>query len=206
MKYKTIICDYPWKYRNQNTKALNGTAEAHYPTMPTKQGCQLPVGDIADPDCILLMWGTWPLLADAMQIIDSWGFKQTTGFPMIKIKEVLVTAAGDPLIVPTYGTGFWVRGCSEYVLICRRKDKRGRPKNHTKNFVGILSSEAVHSRKPQNLHEFGSALEGPRLELFARRPTPGWEIWGNQVNSVKLPGFPEFVDAGGAVGLRWGNG
>lgn len=32
---------------------------------------------------------------------------------------------------------------------------------------------------------------GPYLELFARRPMAGWDVWGNQVESdITVPGYP----------------
>lgn len=32
---------------------------------------------------------------------------------------------------------------------------------------------------------------GPYLELFARRPMPGWDVWGNQVNAtISIPSYP----------------
>jgi len=32
----------------------------------------------------------------------------------------------------------------------------------------------------------------PRLELFARQQTPGWDVWGNEVeSSITMPGRKE---------------
>ena len=42
-----------------------------------------------------------------------------------------------------------------------------------------------HSRKPDEAREKIVTLAGnlPRIELFAREATPGWDVWGNEVNS-----------------------
>lgn len=32
---------------------------------------------------------------------------------------------------------------------------------------------------------------GPYLELFARRHRPGWDVWGNEIDSdIYIPGYP----------------
>ncbi|WP_231387156.1 hypothetical protein [Nocardia sp. BMG111209] len=33
--------------------------------------------------------------------------------------------------------------------------------------------------------------DGPYLELFARRRQPGWDAWGNEIDSqISIPGYP----------------
>ena len=48
-----------------------------------------------------------------------------------------------------------------------------------------------HSKKPDAVRDRIVALMGdlPRVELFARQDTPGWDIWGNEV--VCSPGLLE---------------
>ena len=46
-----------------------------------------------------------------------------------------------------------------------------------------------HSRKPNEAREKIVELVGelPRLELFAREKTDGWDVWGNEVkNDVNI--------------------
>jgi N6-adenosine-specific RNA methylase IME4 len=77
-----------------------------------------------------------------------------------------------------------VRGCSEFVLIGRR----GNVSPPAGDVVGLLSENFGHSRKPDSLHEYAELLPGPYLEMFARRPRAGWDVWGNQVaGSITLP-------------------
>ena len=47
----------------------------------------------------------------------------------------------------------------------------------------IVSHIEEHSKKPEEARRRIEQLMGdvPRIELFARRETPGWDVWGNEV-------------------------
>ena len=49
----------------------------------------------------------------------------------------------------------------------------------------ILSHVEEHSKKPDEARDRIVALMGdlPRIELFARKQSPGWDVWGNEVES-----------------------
>ena len=49
----------------------------------------------------------------------------------------------------------------------------------------IIAPREEHSKKPDIVREKIVELFGdlPRIELFARQPTPGWDVWGNEVDS-----------------------
>ena len=108
--YRVILADPPWSYRNGG----NGAAKNHYPTLTTAGLCALqiddcPVNGLAAPDCVLLLWGTWPLVPDALQVMEAWGFTYVTGFPWVKLSEPpLVNLFDAQQARPTYGTGIWV--------------------------------------------------------------------------------------------------
>lgn len=176
-KYKVILADPPWNYANAGCR---GAAENHYPTMTLKQICALPVGELAAPDSILLLWATWPQLREGFEVVKAWGFDYVTGFPWLKIiGEPSINLWGEWDIKPQYGVGFWVRGCSEPLFIARR----GNVSPPTDGFVGLLSENLRHSRKPENIYHYAETLDGPYVELFARRPRNGWDVWGNQIQS-----------------------
>ena len=61
-KYKIIYADPPWRYARSK---VQGAAEKHYPTMSIEELCALPVKEIADKDCILFLWATFPQLKEA---------------------------------------------------------------------------------------------------------------------------------------------
>ena len=86
-----------------------------------------------------------------------------------------------------YGLGFWTRGNAEVCLLATR----GHPKRQAANVHQfIISPIQEHSRKPEEAREKIVALMGdvPRVELFARQSPPGWDVWGNEVEST-LPDF-----------------
>ena len=185
--YKLILADPPWSYRNGG----NGAAANHYPTMTTGNLLKLPVNRLAAPDAVLLLWATWPMLPDAMSLIDAWGFTYVTGLPWVKIAAPPVVDQDGLTARPSYGTGIWVRGCSEPILIARR----GKARPATGNYVGLLCERLQHSRKPDNIYELAEGLlplapaaEPPRhLEMFARRRRPGWDAFGHIEGSITLP-------------------
>ena len=178
-RYGVILADPPWNY---DVSHRRGAAENHYPTMTMPELATLPVCDLAAPDSVLLMWATWPKLFEGVQsIIESWGFTYVTGFPWVKVTEITRSLFdGQIWIRPQWGTGYWVRGASEVVLI----GKRGNPKIPEQPPVGLLCERMIHSQKPLDLHDYGEMLNGPHLELFARSNRPGWDVWGNEVEST----------------------
>lgn len=59
--------------------------EAHYNTMAINDICKLPVNKIANDDCALLMWATFPNLEYAFQVCNAWGFTyKTVAFVWVK--------------------------------------------------------------------------------------------------------------------------
>ena len=45
----------------------------------------------------------------------------------------------------------------------------------------IETQKREHSRKPDELYPVIEACSpGPHIELFARYPQPGWNVWGNE--------------------------
>ena len=168
--YEVIYADPPWQYQDRN---CNGSAEQHYRTMPLDAIKALPVSQIAADDAVLLMWATWPLMPEAMELITAWGFKyKTIGFNWIKRNR---SDCGF-----FFGLGRWTRGNAEPCLLATR----GKPKR-VGNAVSQLIFEPIgrHSAKPPVVRDRICELLGDkkRIELFARNRTPGWDVWGNEV-------------------------
>lgn len=174
MRYSVILSDPPWSYDNS---AVQGAALNQYPTMTDGEVRDLPVADLAADDCILLLWATWPKLDLALDVVESWGFRYLTAFPWIKVTSVSTDLfTGEIRLDVPYGVGFWARGTSEPILIARR----GQVSPPSNGFVGLLSPNLHHSRKPDSIYDFAEALPGPRLEMFARRQRAGWSVFGNE--------------------------
>ena len=143
--------------------------------MSIEELCTLPVSEIAEKDCVLFLWATFPQLKEALQLIEAWGFQyKTVAFVWLKTNKKVGTWF--------YGLGFWTRGNAEICLLATK----GHPKRQAKNVHQlIISPIEAHSKKPDIAREKITALMGdlPKIELFARKESPGWDIWGNEVKS-----------------------
>ena len=171
-KYKIIYADPPWQYKRSK---VQGAAEKHYPTMQLNELCALPVAELADQDCILFLWATFPQLNEALELIKAWGFTyKSVAFVWLKLNRKSRTWF--------YGLGFWTRGNAEICLLATK----GHPKRKSAAVHQfIISPIEQHSKKPDEAREKIIALMGdlPRIELFARQHTPGWDVWGNEVET-----------------------
>jgi Transcriptional activator, adenine-specific DNA methyltransferase len=189
-RYALVYADPPWRYNSKHHGY--GGAEDHYPTMALEdiKAIRVPAAD----DCALFLWATMPLLRQAFEVIDAWGFKyKTTAFCWLK-----QTKSGVGLVT---GLGSWTRSNAEVCLLATRG--RPRPVSHRVHSV-VLSPRRRHSQKPDEVRERIVELMGnvPRLEMFARVRTPGCDTWGNEVkNSVEIR-VPRLDDAGHAESER----
>ncbi len=79
------------------------------------------------------------------------------------------------------GMGFWFRGQVE-ILLVGVKGKVKAFRIQKSNFV--QAKAGPHSQKPKEFRDLieQTGLE-PKIELFAREKTPGWDVWGNEVIS-----------------------
>jgi len=173
-KYNIIYADPPWSY---NGKLPQRAKEQHYPVMPIKDICSIPVKDITADDSILFMWATFPLLQEGLDVIKSWGFTyKTCAFTFVKKNK-----KSDSLF---WGMGGWTRSNAEICLLATK----GKPKRVSAGVHQVIGDEVIyepireHSRKPDCVRDRIIKLCGdlPRLEMFSRTVTPGWDIWGNQ--------------------------
>lgn len=181
-KYGVIVADPPWSYKNAGCR---GAAGNQYDTQADDWVHALDVPSLAADDCVLLLWSVWPKLPECIETAARWGFEYKTGLPWIKVSSVSNDLFGETRIDCPYGIGFWVRGASEPLLICTK----GKPKPPPNGWVGLLSPNLHHSRKPDSVYQLAESMPGPYLEMFARRRRPGWDAFGNQVEgSIDVKG------------------
>lgn len=172
-KYQIVYADPPWtgNYFWRNVSS--------YPLMSVDAIASLPVRSIVHPDALLFMWTTMSAIPDALRVIDSWGFRfVTNGFTWVKTYP----SSGKPVV----GLGMWTRHNAEICLLA----KRGRPARQSATTRSLVIAPRLrHSQKPDVVRDRIVELCGdvPRLELFARQKTKGWDVWGNELpNSIDL--------------------
>lgn len=174
-KYGIIYADPPWHYRVYSKKGAGRSAESHYPTMTIEEIQALPVSELADKDCALFMWITFPLLKESLSVLSAWGFKfKTIAFVWIKQNR-----KSNSLF---WGMGYWTRANAEFCVLATK----GKPKRMAKNVHQVIISHIEeHSKKPDEARRRIVRLMGdlPRIELFARQKSAGWDVWGNEVES-----------------------
>jgi len=174
-KYSIIYADPPWQYKENWG---NGSNEHTYSTMSIKQIKALSVQNIAEDLAHLYLWVTNPFLLDGIEICKSWGFDYKTLITWIKTYK-----NGEPEM----GMGYYFRGCTEHIIFGTRGNMKITNKT-TKNMFHSVNPRwlgGLHSTKPNETKENIVNWSGdlPRIELFARQKTDGWDVWGNEVDS-----------------------
>lgn len=173
-KYQIIYADPPWSYKD---KALSGNrgAGCKYQVMDVKDIAKIDVEGVADDNCVLFMWVTMPKLNECFDLIKSWGFEyKTVAFTWVKLNK----KSGTPFM----GMGRWTRANAEVCLLATK----GNPKRISASVHSVVMSPIQkHSQKPDEVRRRIVKLLGdlPRLEMFAREKTDGWDVFGNEVES-----------------------
>lgn len=166
--YRCILIDPPWAERmvGRFTSPNNSRADRlPYPTLTLDQIRGLDVPGLAAPDSHLWLWTTNSTLAAGFDLMAAWGFRY-----LAPVHWVKPSGLGAWFVHRTQTLLFGYRG---------RLDMRARFRPNV-----LFASARRHSRKPEVSYELAEAVShGPRVELFARRPRPGWDVWGNEVCS-----------------------
>lgn len=168
-KYKIIYADPPWLYKNKCKS--KGGAERHYSCMTIDELCKMKVP--ADDDSVCFMWVTYPQLSEGLRLMKAWGFTyKTVAFTWVK------TNKNGTIYL---GMGNYTRANAEIYLLGTR-GKTLKRLNH-----GIYNTQLHrrqrHSEKPDKFRDDIVKLFGdlPRIELFARKKTEGWDVWGDEI-------------------------
>ena|SRR3990167_5697415 len=173
MAYKIIYADPPWSY-NDKMRGHSFSLDHEYETQSLEWIKNLPISKLADKDCCLFIWAVNPLIPEAFEVIKAWGFKyKTLAFCWSKESTNLITIKN---------LGRWTMGSVELCFLATK----GKPKRVSRNVRQIVFDfRRKHSQKPNEVRNRIVTLMGdvPRIELFARTKTPGWDVWGNEVKS-----------------------
>ena len=184
--YGALLVDPPWQFKIWGV-AKGASRDPKYSCHDVKDMAKMfPVGELAKDDSVMFMWVTWPLLKDALWLIEQWGFEyKTCGFCWVKADVRQTDMFRDDADVQV-GLGYWSRANSEACLLATR----GSPKRLNADVrQGIIEPRREHSRKPSCVHErIERLVSGPCVELFARSKRVGWDVWGNEVNKFSTSG------------------
>lgn len=151
-------------------------ADKHYALMKTRDIAALPVASWAAADAHLYLWVTNNFLVDGLDVVAMWGFRYVTMVTWMKDRP---------------GLGQYFRGMTEHCLFA----VRGRlpyaltdDGHRLQGTTGFFEAErGEHSAKPCKMREMIERVSpGPRLELFARAPAEGWDVWGNEATGERL--------------------
>lgn len=195
-KYNIIYADPPWSFKTYSEKGKEKkSADMHYGCMTIEDIYNLDVNSIADTDCALFLWVTFPLLQEGLKTIEKWGFTyKTCAFNWVKYNK----KSDSPFI----GLGYWTRSNSEICLLAtkghphriskgvRQVIETCEKENNLDDFHTELCTERLmkHSKKPDSIRDRIVELCGdvPRIELFARNEAEGWTVLGNEINGKDI--------------------
>ena len=177
-KYNIIYADPPWQFNSKayqdGNRDMLKLEETQYDTMTINEIKQLPIKKMCADDCICFLWCVDSFLKEGIEVLKSWGFEyKTIGFNWIKYYE-----SGELCVnFAPYTLKSWE------ICLVGIKGKIGKIKV-CNNVRGLLTNARTkHSKKPNEARNRIVQLIGdkPRIELFARQYTDGWDCWGNEV-------------------------
>ena len=166
-KYRVIYADPPWHYGDERSGGNHGGAVDHYNTMSINELKNMPLSSLTEDNAVLFLWATAPLLPEALELINAWGFKYKTNFIWDKVK---------------HNMGHYNSVRHELLLIAT---KGSCTPDNVQLFDSVQSIERTdrHSEKPEEFRKIIETLYtyGNKLEMFARKQADGWEVFGNEL-------------------------
>jgi len=167
--YQVIYADPPWQINKIKRKVRPNQVKMDYPMMSLGEiksfGSRLE--EHLANDCCLFLWTIQRYLPDAFKVVKDWGFKYQRTITWDKQNGMCLF-------------GFHHR--TEFLLFGYRGKIEMYPKR--KAFPTLVMAKSLrHSEKPQIFRDLIEPFGNPRLELFARQKTVGWDAWGNEVES-----------------------
>jgi N6-adenosine-specific RNA methylase IME4 len=183
--FDVLYIDPPWHYNyrgNLRTRVRGGACQ-HYPLMRIEEICALPVHQIAARTAVLFLWIAMPkILEYPERVIDAWGFHYSTGgFTWVKITRGSACGfcgGGTPVVGPGFFTGSNAEPC-----LLGRRGKAMKPARKLMPSI-IFAPRGRHSEKPIEAARRIEQMypDARKLELFVRKPRPGWTCIGNGIS------------------------
>ena len=185
-KYQIIYADPPWNFGNRMYSSNKNDDQREitrvYDVMKTSDICNLPITEILANDCVCFMWVADAFIPDAIEVMNAWGFKYKTVAFIWQKKE----KSGKQVCY----MGQWtMKNCELVLLGTKGKMTQYLKSRKVRQLQEAERERKVHSKKPQKIRDKIIEMFGdlPRIELFARQKTEGWDVWGNEVyDSMKV--------------------
>lgn len=171
--FKCIYMDPAWGFRTYGGEDRIPTLGANpYPPMSLDEMKALPVADVADTDCLLIMWVISSHVPQAIELAESWTFTYRSLGPVwIKDRSPDQVEMFDHDPICDLGMGYWFRQQAEIALVFGR----GSPTRLSAGVRQVIAKpRREHSRKPDIYQRIEALVGGPYLEMFARNERPGW--------------------------------
>ena len=166
-----IVADPALRFKVRSENGEDRSAENHYSCGTVEEMIALkpPMADNA----VVFMWTSGPQLLNSIAIVEGWGceYKTYSGWD----KEV-------------EGTGYICRSRLELILIATKGNiPAPAPGEQFPQLFRVKRGK--HSEKPDVVYEEIARLYPNlvKLEMFARKPRPGWRTWGNEVEVTEVP-------------------
>jgi N6-adenosine-specific RNA methylase IME4 len=170
-----ILIDAPFAFACWSPKGEGRSPQRHFDCWGIDRLRQLPVSQIAGPNCFVFSWVPLRSVYLVVPLFESRGVTFSgTGLEWVK------TLRTKP--------GFWSAG-----RFTTRKNievawlgRIGKPQRVDKGVPAlIVATHREHSRKPDHQYERIERLVGPGktlVELIARQCWPNWHFWGDQID------------------------
>lgn len=144
--------------------------------MPIGELLELPVERVSAEKSHLHLWTTNAFLPDALNLLSAWGFEYKGVFLWVKSQ---------------IGIGNYWRVSHEFLVLgvrggltFSRRDQRS----------WIEHPRTKHSAKPDRVREIIELVSpAPRLEMFSRAKTNGWDVFGDECDAP-IPFGDEICD------------
>jgi len=181
-KYNIIVVDPPWPVKKITHRERPNQVHMDYEVMSLEQISQLPVGNLAEDSCWIFLWTTQKFLFKSKDILEGWGFNHLVTMVWEKTYGV---SSGMPL--------FGYRWNAEFILVGYKNKPKLWPKR--KLIPLVFQAENIkHSQKPDKFYDMIEVLGDSRIDLFARKKRPGWDVWGDEVESdIIMKGYDNGV-------------
>jgi N6-adenosine-specific RNA methylase IME4 len=166
--FDLLMIDLPLAWHGYSAKGEGRSPQAHYATLDIPALIQLlkPLFEaVAAKNSVCAWWAYGPRIPESLRVLEATGWTYTT--------ELLVWEK------PGIGNGKTTRKCCETAWGAKRG--HGIPVRDHGVSQKINAPRGIHSEKPDAAYHALERLYGPdvrRLDLFGRRPRPGWTPWG----------------------------